>query len=80
MPWRVRWTFVSEATNSVGTQFHLTPPGRSAESETRPWYVRVLDSTGNFFSKKLKYIGLLFNLCFLNSFCNKQVLALRIFF
>ena len=47
MPWGVRWTFVSWANNSVGTQSCLTPLGRSAERSdpTRPWYVRVLDST-----------------------------------
>ena len=28
MPWRVRWTFVSWANSSVGTQSCSTPPGR----------------------------------------------------
>ena len=47
MPWRVRWTFVSWANNSVGTQSCPTPPGRSAvrPDPTQPLYVRVLDST-----------------------------------
>ena len=47
MLWKVRWTFVSQANSSVGTQSCATPPGRSAglPDPTRPWYVRVLDST-----------------------------------
>ena len=51
MPWRERWTFVSWANNSVGTQSCPTSPGRSAgrSDPTRPWYVRVLDSTGQKF-------------------------------
>ena len=46
--WKVRWTFVSRANSSVGTQSCATPPGRSAglPEPTRPLYVRVLDSTG----------------------------------
>ena len=49
MPWRVRWTFVSWANSFVGAQSCPTPPGRSAgrADPTRPWYVRVLDSTGS---------------------------------
>ena len=48
IPWRERWTFVSWANSSVGTQSCPTPPGRSAgrSDPTRPWYVRDLDSTG----------------------------------
>ena len=48
MPLRERWTFVSWAKNTVGTQSCPTPPGRSARRSdpTRLWYVRVLDSTG----------------------------------
>ena len=48
MAWRERWTFVSWANSSVGTQSCPTPPGRSAgrSDPTRPWYGRVLDSTG----------------------------------
>ena len=48
MPWKVRWTFVSWANSFVGTQSCATPPGRSAgrADPTRPWYVRVLVSTG----------------------------------
>ena len=48
MLWKVRWTFVSRANNSVGTQSCATPPGRSAglPDPTRSSYVRVLDSTG----------------------------------
>ena len=44
---QVRWTFVSRANSFVGTQSCATPPGRSAglPDPTRPWYVRVLDST-----------------------------------
>ena len=40
--------FVSRTNSSVGTQSYPTPPGRSAGllDLTRPWYVRVLDSTG----------------------------------
>ena len=47
MSWRVRWTFVSLANNFVGTQSCPNPLGRSAgrPDPTRPWYVRVLDST-----------------------------------
>ena len=54
MPWRERWTFVSWANNSVGTKSCPTSPGRSAgrSDPTRPWYVRVLDSTGKPFSRK----------------------------
>ena len=50
MLWKVRWTFVSRANSSVGTQSCATPPGRSAglPDPTRPWYVRVLGSTGRF--------------------------------
>ena len=41
-------TGVSWANSSVGTQSCPIPPGRSAgrPDPTRPWYVRVLDSTG----------------------------------
>ena len=48
MLWKERWTFVSWANNSVGTQSCPNPPGRSAgrSEPTRPWYVRVLDWTG----------------------------------
>ena len=48
MPWRERWTFVSWVNNSVGTQSCPTPPSRFAgrSDPTRPWYVRILDSTG----------------------------------
>ena len=47
MPRMVRWTFASWANSSVGTQSCPTLPGRSAgrPDPTRPWYVRVLDST-----------------------------------
>ena len=40
--------FFSWANNSVGTQSCPISPGRSAGrfDSTRPWYVRVLDSTG----------------------------------
>ena len=50
IPWRVQGTCVSWANNSVGTQSCPTPPGRPAErpDPTRPWYVRVLDSTSIF--------------------------------
>ena len=46
--WRERWSFVSWANSSVGTQSCPTPPGRSAgrPDPSCPWYVRVLDSTG----------------------------------
>ena len=46
--WSVRWTFVSWENSSVGTQSCPTPPGRFAGrfDLTRPWYVRVWDSTG----------------------------------
>ena len=48
MPGRVRWTFVSWANSCVGTESWTTPHGRPAgrPDPTRPWYVRVLDSTG----------------------------------
>ena len=47
MPWRIRGTLVLWANSSVGTQFCSIPPGRPAgrPDSTRPWYVRVLDST-----------------------------------
>ena len=47
LPWWVRGSLVSWANNSVGTQSCPTPPGRPAgrPDPTRPWYVRVLDST-----------------------------------
>ena len=47
IPWRVHGTFVSWANSSVGTQSCPTPPGGSAgrPDQTRPLYVRVLDST-----------------------------------
>ena len=48
MPWRVRGTLGLWANSSVGTQSCPTPRGRPAVrlDPTRPWYVRVLDSTG----------------------------------
>ena len=48
MLWKVRWSLISLANGSVGRQSCPTPPGRSAgrPDPTRPWYVRVLDSTG----------------------------------
>ena len=50
IPWRVYGTCVSWANSFVGTQSCPTPPGRSAgrPDPTRPWYVRVLDSTNIF--------------------------------
>ena len=47
MPWKVRGTLVSWANSSVGIQSCPTPPRRPAArpDPTRPWYVRVLDST-----------------------------------
>ena len=50
IPWRVHGTCVSWPNKSIGTQSCPTPPGRSAgrPDPTRPWYVRVLDSTGGF--------------------------------
>ena len=58
MLWKVRWTFVSWANSSVGTQSCLTSPGRSAgrPDPTRPWYVRVLGSTGHY----ARYFQMLF--------------------
>ena len=58
MPWRVQGTLVSWANSSVGIHSCMTPPRRPAvrRDPTRPWYVRVLDSTGfikiNFSSPK----------------------------
>ena len=51
MPWRVRGTLVLWANSSVGTQSCPTPRGRPAgrPDSTRPWYVRVLDSTGSIY-------------------------------
>ena len=50
MLWRVRRTLVSWANSSVGIQFCSTPPvlpdPAVRPDPTRPWFVRVLDSTG----------------------------------
>ena len=48
--WRVRGRLVSWANSSVGTQSCSTPPRHAAvrPDPTRPWYVRVLDSTSKF--------------------------------
>ena len=50
IPWRVHGTYVPWPNKSIGTQSCSTLPGRSARrpDPTRPWYVRVLDSTGFF--------------------------------
>ena len=50
MPWKVRWTFVSwgEPTRRRPVLPRPSPPRRPAmrhPDPTRPWYVRVLDST-----------------------------------
>ena len=57
MPWRVQGTFVCCADNSVGIQSCPTPRGRPTErpDPTRPWYVQVLDSTGDYQSLWLWY-------------------------
>ena len=49
MPWRVRGTLVSWANCFVGVPSCPAPPRRPAArpDPTRPWYVRVLDSTCN---------------------------------
>ena len=48
MPWGVRGTLFSWANCSVGVPSCPAPPRRPAvrPDPTRPWYVRVLDSTG----------------------------------
>ena len=49
MPLRVQGSFVSWANRSIGVLSCPTPPRRPAvrrPDPTRPWYVRVLDSTG----------------------------------
>ena len=50
MLWRVRKTLVSWANSSVGIQFCSTrlvlPDPAVRPDPTRPWFVRVLDSTG----------------------------------
>ena len=48
MLWGVRGTFVSLANCSVGVPSCPAPPRRPAvrPDPTRPWYVRILDSTG----------------------------------
>ena len=48
MPWKVRGTPLSWANCSVGVESCPTPLRRPAvrPDPTRPWYVRVLDSTG----------------------------------
>ena len=47
MPWKLRGMLVSWANSSVGIQSCPTPPHRPAvrPDPTRPWYVRILDST-----------------------------------
>ena len=50
MPWYVRGTVVSWANRSVGVPSCPAPLRRPAvrrPDPTRPWYVRVLDSTGD---------------------------------
>ena len=66
MPWRVRGRLVSCANNSVGIQSCLTTPRRPAvrPDPNRPWYVRVLDSTGYY--DKVATDALLANINFSN--------------
>ena len=49
MPWRAAWSVVSWANRSVGVPNCLAPPRPATAvrrpAPTRPWYVRVLDST-----------------------------------
>ena len=49
MPWGIRRTLASWANSSVGIQSCPTSPRRPAvrPDPTRPWYVRVSDSTGS---------------------------------
>ena len=46
--WKVRGRIVPYAHRYIAEQFCLTPPRHSAvrSDATRPWYVRVFDSTG----------------------------------
>ena len=55
MPWRTRVTVVSCAEKPVGVPFcrarRAQPPRCAPPDATRPWCVRVLDSTGHVFRR-----------------------------